>query len=179
MADNGSEMTFVFDLAIHTSVSGRSRAIDRYAAKYPPLAGSDGALILAAAQKASFAVWRVENWHETIGLQITDVVHEEQLWLIDKSLEASCPSGGMFASRLMTIDDFVITCGAIAPVDEFVLMEAWRSMPLSRSGPEVDDVQDPRFAAAMFRGAIHTGIMEDVRFIDPSDVDLQKAMRAG
>jgi hypothetical protein len=94
MVDNESEMTFVFDLAIHTHVSGRSRAIDRYAAKHPPLAGSDGALMLAAAQKASFAVWRVENRHETIGLQITDVVHEEQLSLIDESLEASCPSEG-------------------------------------------------------------------------------------
>jgi hypothetical protein len=179
MLDNETEMTFVFDLAVHTAMGGRSRAIDRYADRNPPLAGSDDALMLAAARKAHFAIWVVESRHEAIGLHITDIFSREQLWLIDEALEASHPLRRMFASRLMAIDDFVMTCGAIAPIDELVLLETLRSIPHALHASRTDAVQDPRLAAAIFRGAIRTGITKGVRFVDPTAENLQEAMHAG
>ena len=77
---------------------------------------------------------------------------------------------------MMRVDDFVMTCGAIAPVDEFVVLAAWESMPRLLSITEF--VQDPRFAIALFRAAINAGAMDGVRFVDLSKENLLEVMQA-
>jgi hypothetical protein len=135
--------------------------------------------MLAAALDTRFGLWAVERRDATVGLHITNMMGGEQAWLMDESLEASCPNDRIFASRLMTVDDFVMTCGAIVPVDEVVVLEACGSMSRWFVTSEADIVQDPRFAIAMFRAAIRTGTMAGVRFIDPTKQDLLEAMQAG
>ena len=179
MLDNPDEMTLVYDLAVHAGVGGRSRAIGRYADRVRPPLGSDDALMLAAALDARFGLWAVEGRHETVGLHINHMMGGEQAWLIDEALEASCPNDRIFAGRLMTVGDFVMTCGVVVPVDEIVVMEACGSMPRWFVTSEADIVQDPRFAIAIFRAVIRTGTMEGVRYIDPAKVDLLEAMQAG
>jgi hypothetical protein len=179
LLDNPDEMTLVFDLVVHARVGGRSRAIDRYAEKHGPVPGSDEALMLAAARNSRFAVWSVERRHPVIGLHIAGFPRSEELWLIDESLEASCPDGYIFASRLMAVEDFVMTTGAIVPVDELALLEALKSLPRRHSDVTADVTQDPRFSMAIFRTAVQSGIMESVRYIDPTEEDLLEAMQAG
>jgi hypothetical protein len=134
--------------------------------------------MLAAAQAARFAVWKVGLRHDIAGLDITDVISNEEHWLIDESLEASCPVGRMFAGRLMRVEGFVMTTGAIAPVDGLVFAEMQRSMPRWPITSEGDALRDPRFAMAVFRAAIRTGGTEGLRFIDPGKENLLEAMRA-
>src|SRR5271157_5323162 len=144
--DNPDEMTLVFDLVVHAGKGGRSRAIERYADKVRPAPGSDEALMLTAAWNAKFALWQVEGRHDVVGLDIRDIVRGESLWLIDESLEASCPIGLVLANRLMRIDDFVRTGGVTVPVDETVIMEAWESMPRWSAASRAKMLKDPRFA---------------------------------
>jgi hypothetical protein len=145
------EMTLVFDLVVHAGIGGRARAIDRYAAKARPTAGSDDELMLAAARKAEFAVWKVERRHEVVGLHIVDVVTGQTLWLIDEALETTSRDGQMCASRLM---------------------EAHRSMPRWSPASRTDMVQDPRFALGIYRAAVRTGTTERMRYLDPGEPDL-------
>jgi hypothetical protein len=177
--DNPDELTLAFDLMVHTARGGRRRGIDRYAEKVRPPPGSDEEFMLTAARNAKFAVWQVEQRHQEIGLRILDIVSNEVIWLIDESLEASCPDGHMFASRLIAVDDFVMTCGVVVPIDELVILEAWKSMPRWSPASQAEMVQDPRFAMGIFRAAIRTRIMDGVRYIDPTKQDLLEAMRAG
>ena len=81
--------------------------------------------MLIAARKAKFCIWTAERRHEIVGLHVVDITHDNrEHWLIDESLEASCPNGSVFASRLIDVGDFVMACEAVAPVDEFVMAEA-------------------------------------------------------
>ncbi|MEJ0016307.1 MAG: hypothetical protein WDN25_07020 [Acetobacteraceae bacterium] len=177
IVEDPDDMTLACDLAVHSSTGGRSRAIDRFASKHPYPEGSDEALVLAAARRAQFTLWVVERRHDVLGLHIADACTDQCHWLIDEGLEASARPGTLFASRLVVVDDFVMTTGAVVPVDEMMVEDALESLP-SRSTASLEAfVRDPRFALAMFRSAIHTGAMNDVRFIDAGSESLVEAMR--
>jgi hypothetical protein len=62
----------------------------------------------------------------------------------------------------MAVDDFVMTCGVLVPIDELVLIEAWGSMPRVASASRIELIQDPRFATALYRAALNVGAMEGV-----------------
>ena len=111
--DDPDEMTLVFDLVVHAGIGGRSRAIDRYADKVRPPPGSDDELVLTATRNARFTIWEVERRHAIAGLHVVDVATRETLWLIDESFESSCRPGYVCASRLIAVDDFVMTCRGI------------------------------------------------------------------
>lgn len=172
MADSEEEITLLFDLAIHTSKTGRSRAIDRCIKAAAALSDSDEARMLEAMREAQFSVWRIERRHETIGVVVVDLLRESETWLVDESLEASAEPGLTFASRLCWPADFAMTCGVVVPVDSDLLEEilldnvAWlRNVDL----PQVPN--DPRFATAIYRAAIEAGIMDNVVFREPAMAD--------
>lgn len=164
IAASEEELTLVFDLAIYTAKEGRSRAIDRYAKTAQPSSSSDELLMLDAMRHARFSIWRVECRHDAAGLIVTDALRRADAWLVDEGLEASAQNGMCFASRLCEADGFAITSGVIVPVDghmtEGVLTDA-----LACRHPDPERVgDDPRFATAIYRAALDSGIMEHVAF---------------
>jgi hypothetical protein len=167
--DNPDEITMAYDLAIHTAPDGRSRAIDRYArsARFAP--GSDEALMLEAMRKARFAVVSVQRRHPSAGLIVTDLFRNVELWLVDQGLEISLPAGTVFATRYYAPERFVMTAGVGMPVDRAMLTSAVESMPQSLRKSQVETVEDRRFAEAVYRAAIASGIMERVAYQDPAD----------
>jgi hypothetical protein len=173
ICDSPDELTFVFDLALHTSREGRSRGIDRYARTVHAAPGSDTDVMLKASQNARFAVWRVEGRHATAGLIIWDIANETTHWLMDEGFEATAPVGSVFAGRLKVADDFVMTCGATVPLDVDTLTEAFGSVPNWAARSRAAVVEDPRFATAIFRAALRGGIGEKIQFRDPGELQLE------
>jgi hypothetical protein len=162
VAESEAEMTLVFDLALYTAKERRSRTLDRYAraTSLPP--GSDAARMLEAMRHARFSVWRINQRHETAGLIITDVLREAELWLGDEQLEASAPVGLCFAGRLCEPDHFAMSCGVVVPVYPELLEEVTTDMLAWRRGDPERVAEDPRFALAIYRAAIETGVMSNV-----------------
>jgi hypothetical protein len=162
VAESEAEMTLVFDLALYTAKERRSRALDRYARATPLPPGSDAARVLEAMRHARFSVWRINRRHETTGLIITDVLRETELWLVDEQLEASAPEGLCFAGRICQPDDFAMSCGVVVPVYRELLEEVTLDMLAWRRGDPERVAEDPRFALAIYRAAIDSGILNNV-----------------
>ena len=119
------ELTLVFDLLLYTSPSrGRSRGIDRYAQAHPPVPGTDEARVLSALQASRFSLFQVKGRHPTIGLMLGDLLREDEVWLVDESLETSAQIGAVLGTRLARPDTFAITCGVLVPID----LETWREL---------------------------------------------------
>lgn len=162
VVENDEEMTLVCDLAIYTAKEGRSRAIDRYAKALPPPGGSDAARMLAAMRQTTFSVWKIERRHDPVGLVVTDVLREDDVWLIDEALENSGQDGMVFASRLSFIDGFAMTSGVVVPVTDDIVDDVLTDA-LAWCHPDLSTLaQDPRFAAAIYRAALDYGIMDRV-----------------
>ena len=162
VAENEAEMTLVFDLALYTAKERRSRALDRYARATPLPPGSDAARMLEAMRHARFSVWRINQRHETAGLIITDVLREAEVWLVDEQLETSAPEGLSFAGRICQPDDFAMSCGVVVPVYRELLEEVTLDMLAWRRGDPESVAEDPRFAIAIYRAAIESGILNNV-----------------
>lgn len=163
VADSEEEMTLVFDLALHTAPPGRSRALDRYAraAQLPP--GSDEALALDAMRQSRFSIWKVKELHETAGLIVTDVMRDEQAWLVDENLEAAAKRNMGFALRLCELGGFMMNCGASVPLNYDIIQEALlNTVPWREKASAQQQVQDPRFATAVYRAAVDSGLFEMV-----------------
>jgi hypothetical protein len=161
-AENGEEMTLAFDLSLYTAKEGRSRALDRYARAARLAPGSDDARMLDAMRDARFSIWRLERRHDTAGLIVIDVLREIEAWLIDEKLEASAPEGMSFAGRLFAPESFAMSCGVVVPVDRDLIEEVALDTLAWRHADPNDVAQDPRFASAIYRTAIDSGIMENV-----------------
>jgi hypothetical protein len=97
--DRMDDMSYVWDLVIHTAPPGRSRAIDRYARSARLAPGSDEAIVLDAMCKARFAVIAVKDRHPVAGLIVTDLFRGAELWIVDEGLEMSLAPGATIATR--------------------------------------------------------------------------------
>jgi hypothetical protein len=164
LPESEGERTFAFDLALYTAKDGRSRALDRYARAARLAPGSDEARMLDAMRNARFSIWRLERWHDTAGLIVTDVLREIEAWLIDEKLEASAPEGMSFAGRLCAPEEFAMSCGVVVPIDRNLIEEVALDTPAWRHRDPDGVAQDPRFAIAIYRAAIDSGIMTSVTY---------------
>lgn len=166
--DSMDELALAFDLAVHTALAGRSRAIDRYARSTRFASGSDEALMLKAMCNAHFAIVLVLRRHPSAGLIVTDLFRKVELWLMDEGLEISLPVGTAFATRYYTPDRFVMTAGVGMPVDLALLTNAVESSPQLLRKSRAEAIDDRRFAEAVYRAAIADGIMEGISYETPT-----------
>lgn len=163
VAESQEKTMLIFDLAVHTARSGRSRAIDRYAKAAALASGSEDAKMLEAICQARFSIWRIERRHDVAGVIAADMLHERETWLIDEGLAASFKPGMMIAGRLCWPEDFAMTCGVVVPVNAELICDilldraAWL-----RSADRAAD--DPRFATVIYRAVLESGMMDRVMF---------------
>jgi hypothetical protein len=153
-----AELELASDLAVYTAPAGRSRAIDRYARSASP-SGPDEARVLDAMCKARFTVFTAENRHPAAGLIVTDVVRDEEIWLVDDDLETWLDKGMLFAARLYTPEHFAMTTGVGVRINAALLYQALGSAPQLMGGKYRDRVcEEPRFAEAVYRTSIEAQI---------------------
>jgi hypothetical protein len=166
VADCFSEVSLVYDLSVFGHKPGQSRAIDRYAqaAHFPP--GSPQAITLTALHADIFRVVRIKGRHPIAGNIIEDMAHKEDLWLLDEGLEQTMKEGVTLALRLIPIEDFYTTVGAIVPRADTVLPEALSSLAARPGKRGFLGLDDPRLPQAIYTAAISHGIMQSMNFPD-------------
>jgi hypothetical protein len=164
--DSMDDLNLVFDLIIHTGPKDRSRAIDRYASAVRLAPGSDEGLVLEAMRRARFSIITVLRRHDVAGLIVEDLFRGGEFWLVDEGLESSLPDGAALATRLCTPDGFAMTGGVLVPFDIELMEDAMAGTPqLLRHGREAL-IDDRRFAEAIYRVALASGLMEQVVYQD-------------
>jgi hypothetical protein len=169
VTESMDQLTLPIDLAIYTAPVDRSRAIDRYArsAKWPP--GSEEASMLEVMREARFGILQAQGRHSAVGLIVTEIFRQIDLWLVDEGLEATQPQGAAFACRFYTPGPFIMTAGVGMPIDGAGLGRVISSLPQLVRKPPVEIVQDRRFAEAVYRNAVEDGSSERAIFCEPGD----------
>ena len=164
--DSMDDLNFAFDLAIHTAPKDRSRAIDRYARAARLAPESDEALVLDAMQNARFSIISFVRRHAVAGLIVKDLLRGVEVWLVDEGLESSLPGGAALATRLFTPEDFAMTAGVLVPLDIELLEDAIVDTPQLLRSRREELIDDRRFAEAIYRVALVSGLMEQVAYQD-------------
>jgi hypothetical protein len=162
--DDIVELSLAFDLAVYTASAGRTRAIDRCvrrrAAPKP-----DEALVLEALQASRFSIFRTIGRCEPAGVLLEDLMRGGEIALLDEGLEKSAEPGAVFAMRVAPIEEFVITCGAIVPINPATMEDCFDVLIGAASKAELAALADHRrFAASIYELAIELGLMSFVAY---------------
>jgi hypothetical protein len=162
--DDTVELSLAFDLAVYTASAGRTRAIDRCvrrrAAPKP-----DEALVLEALQASRFSIFRTIGRCEPAGVLLEDLMRGGEIALLDEGLEKSAEPGAVFAMRVAPIEEFVITCGAIVPINPATMEDCFNVLIRAASKAELAALADHRrFAASIYELAIELGLMSFVAY---------------
>jgi hypothetical protein len=164
--DSMDDLYLAFDLAIYTAPKDRSRAIDRYARAARLTPESDESLVLEAMRRARFSIIIFVRRHPVAGLIVKDLFRGVELWLVDEGLESSLPGGAALATRLYIPEGFAVTAGVLVPLDVELMADAIANTPqLLRKGSE-EMIEDRHFAEAIYRGALASGLMQQVAYQD-------------
>jgi hypothetical protein len=163
--DSMDDLNLAFDLAIHTAPKDRSRAIDRYARAAGLSPESDEGLVLEAMRRARFSIIGIVRRHDVAGL-VEDLFRGVKLWLVDEGLESSLPDGATLATRLSTPEDFAMTAGVLVPIDIALIEDAIADTPQLLRNRREELIDDRRFAEAIYRVALASGLMERVVYQD-------------
>ena len=168
--DDMDEMYYVYDLAIYTAPADRSRAIDRYAksARFEPR--SDERLMLDAMRASQFAILRIEQRHDAVGLITTDILRNSEVWLLDVGLESSMDDGELIATRLLTPGPFSMTAGVDVPFEIEMLEPICALLPESMGNSRLSRIaEDRRFAEAVYKVGLADGVMDRLTYLDLPD----------
>ena len=161
--DSMDDLNLAFDLAIHTAPKDRSRAIDRYARMAQLSPESDEGRVLDAMRNARFSIIGILRRHDVAGLIVEDLFRGVEVWLVDEGLESSLPA---LATRLCTPEGFAMTAGVLVPVDIELIEDAIADTPQLLRNRREELIDDRRFAEAIYRVALASGLMEQVAYQD-------------
>jgi hypothetical protein len=164
--DSMDDLNLAFDLAIHTAPKDRSRAIDRYARAARLAPESDEALVLEAMRRARFSIISFERRHAVAGLIVKDLFRGVDVWLVDEGLESSLSEGAALATRLYHPEGFAMTAGVLVPLDIELIEDAIADTPQLLRNRREELIDDRRFAEAIYRVALASGLMEQVAYQD-------------
>ena len=160
------DLNLAFDLAIHTAPKDRSRAIDRYARAARLAPEFDEPLVLEAMRRARFSIISFERRHAVAGLIVKDLFRGVEVWLVDEGLESSLSEGAALATRLYHPEGFAMTAGVLVPVDIELIEDAIADTPQLLRNRREELIDDRRFAEAIYRVALASGLMEQVAYQD-------------
>ena len=164
--DSMDDLNLAFDLAIHTAPKDRSRAIDRYARMAQLSPESDEGRVLDAMRNARFSIIGILRRHDVAGLIVEDLFRGVEVWLVDEGLESSLPDGAALATRLCTPEGFAMTAGVLVPLDIELIEDAIADTPQLLRNRREELIDDRRFAEAIYRVALASGLMEQVAYQD-------------
>ena len=163
--DDIVELSLAFDLAVYTASAGRTRAIDRYARRRLPASKADEALVLEALQASRFSIFRTIGRCEPAGVLLEDLMRGGTTPLLDEGLEQSTMAGEVFAMRVAPIEGFVITCGAVVPLNIETFNEMIDFLTDGVPDAELAALADSRrFAASLYELAIELGLMSSIAY---------------
>lgn len=171
IVENEPEMTLVYDLAVHTSREGRSRAIDRIAKLRAAQTEGLPGMVLAGLRAARFTAWQIDRPHETAGLWIEDLFFKTRLWLMDEGFSQTMPAGMVVASRLAPMGEYWVSCGAAVPIDKTVRDLVHSDAFAHRKNDPETLMGDRRFAEAFYRAGIESGVMGSFMYRTPGEDD--------
>ena len=127
---------------------------------------SDEALVLEAMRRARFSIITFVRRHAVAGLIVRDLFRSVEFWLVDEGLESSLPDGAALATRLFMPEGFSMTAGVLVPLDIDLLEDAIAETPQLLRNRFEELIDDRRFAEAIYRVALESGLMEQVTYRD-------------
>jgi len=135
--DNEDQSCVMFDQAIHGYFQDGKNAVDRYVDQHPQVPGSDQEAAFAATKRAFHSLFQVQDPVPGVGVHVRDGLYDRRYFLADVGFSNSARKGAVLASRVLQVEDFIMTTGAPLPVDRDALEKITRLAVLKNSSRDL------------------------------------------
>jgi hypothetical protein len=152
------------ELALYSGWMGMTPFIQRYRKKIAVPEGSDEAALLDAMCGPRFCILSIENRHPVAGFLVKDLLTNQDLWLMDESMERTVTDRPGFAARLIDAGEFHMTTGSVVPLETALIAQVLLKYPNLLDGLHPEWSDNARFILNFYRSAIDSGAMQDVRY---------------
>jgi hypothetical protein len=102
-----------------------------------------------------FSIFRVDGCHRGAGVDLTDLISGQSLWVVDRGLEASAFAGVEVALRLFRPDEFWMTTGVAIQIDKNVWRELETVGLIRRSALPLPSLDREALAETLYRVVAH------------------------
>ncbi len=110
------ETSVLMDYCIYDVYRNGRNAVERFLQDSPPPPDSEEMQCLNAMREAFYSVFVAESVIPNVGITARDVVSDRHVLIVDVGFGNSGKPGVVLASRIMSFDDFSMTCGAAIPI---------------------------------------------------------------
>ncbi|HEV8059193.1 MAG TPA: SEC-C metal-binding domain-containing protein [Gemmataceae bacterium] len=123
--DTEDEVAVLMDYCIHDLRQQNVNAVERLLKDSPPKPESDEFVLMHALGKARYSLFAVEAIEPGVGVELRDLLRDENQFIVDIGFSRSAQIGLVMALRVMTPEGIGMTTGTGLPVG--VLSEVDRS----------------------------------------------------
>ncbi|MCF6200104.1 MAG: hypothetical protein L3J67_12070, partial [Hyphomicrobiaceae bacterium] len=126
------ELVPALDLALYATDGEGSSILARELEAWPKTLNQNERIMFEAMSHSLFSIFEVVGKHEIAGLVMRDLFSDEELWVVDRGLEANAPDGLKIAIRLINPGEFWMSTGGNVILDENMLEEIRQAFPVER-----------------------------------------------
>jgi hypothetical protein len=167
------EAAILMDYCIyHPGPDGRN-LVAKYLEKSPPAADSEDMVALQTMTHAYYSLFEVVEVERGVGVTVRDLLRNETGFIVDIGFGNSAHRHGMLATRIIPMDDFLMTGGAAVPTDASAVSRIVKELKQANLDPETFDFkqitprQEADLAALIIRACRATGMTSRIVYAEP------------
>jgi hypothetical protein len=171
--DSEDELAVLMDYCIYNVYRGGRNAVERMLADAPPSNPKELAL-LEAQTAAYYSVFQVVGTERGTGIMMEDTLRGDTQFMVDVSFGNTARAGNLLAGRVIPLDGFLVSAGAMLPVAgrgtqrlaDMLVHEVPRDTDFTRLTP----AQEADLTAKMIRACLESGASEHIVYATPGEV---------
>jgi hypothetical protein len=173
MFDSEDETSILMDYCIHSQRIGKKSFLDTFIeqSSYDPI--SDEAALLQALKDSHYTVLAVEGTQQDYLVEVTDILQQRTLTLVDTGLGQTAVPGLLIATRLIRVpaSDFFMTTGAAMPVRSRAALDGLEQL-VTRYASAIDGrglsvTQEISFEKQLVRLLLRTPSQDKIQYTNP------------
>ncbi|MFC1835413.1 hypothetical protein ACFL2Q_11870 [Thermodesulfobacteriota bacterium] len=165
------EMPILLDYCLYADRRDGKTVIERYSVRNPPPDASDEMILLQAMKNSHYSVFEAKSIHLRQGATLLDMLRDEEFLLMDVGIGSTGRSGMFFAGRVLPLEQYFLTSGALIPLSaDFFMREVMPALKKywPSTQPEqpivLSPTQEAAFSAQIIRAALRKGQVEMVAY---------------
>jgi hypothetical protein len=167
------EAAILMDYCIyHPGPDGRN-LVAKYLEKSPPAAGSEEMAALQTMTRAYYSLFEVVEVERGVGVTVRDLLRNETGFIVDVGFGNTARRHWMVATRVIPMDDFLMTGGAGLPVDAATTSRIVKELKQANLHPDTFDFkqitprQEADLAALIIRACRSAGMTSRIAYAEP------------
>ena len=167
------ETSVLMDYCLYQPGPDGRNLVAKYLEKSPPPADSDEMVALQAMTHAYYSLFQVIEVERGVGVSVRDVLRGETGFIVDVGFGNTAQRHTMLATRIIPLDDFLMTGGAALPVDTSAGRRIAKELKQANLHPDTFDFkqitprQEADLAAIIIRACRSAGMTSRISYAEP------------